>query len=163
MLILTRKQGQALAIRPVWQLDPATPVELLFRNGAIRIVVTGVSGPQVRLGVSAHPDFHILREELLAVPGAGLLPDGARGVLARKLRVVKVMRRMSSEYLAEAAGLSVTAVMAAESGAGVVYLDDVEKLARVLGVAVAELFREPGVTPDERVVMALMKNDGEGR
>lgn len=160
MLILTRKPGEALTIRPVWQLDPATPVEQLFGDGAIRIVVTGVRGSQVQLGVAAHPAFHVLREELLTAPKPGLLPDSARVVLARKLRVVKLMRRLGSERLAQVAGLSLTAVMAAESGAGVVYLDDVEKLARVLKVSVGELFREPGATPVERVVMALLEGEG---
>lgn len=156
MLILTRRPGEALSIRPAWQLDPATPVEQLFSEGAIRIAITGVRGSQVRLGVSAHKSFHILREELWAVPKAGLLPEMAREVLARKLHVVKLIRRISSERLAQAAGLSLTAVMAAESGSGVVYLDDVEKMAQVLKVGVGELFREPGGTMEERVVLALL-------
>lgn len=160
MLILTRRPGEALSIRPVWQLDPATPVEQLFSEGAIRIAITGVRGSQVRLGVSAHKSFHILREELLAVPKAGLLPEVAREVLARKLHVVKLIRRMSSECLAQAAGLSLTAVMAAESGSGVVYLDDVERMAQVLKVGVGELFREPGGTVEERVVLALLEGAG---
>lgn len=157
MLILTRRPGESLSIRPVWQLDPATPVEQLFSEGAIRIAITGVRGSQVRLGVSAHKSFHILREELWAVPKAGLLPEVAREVLARKLHVVKLIRRMSSERLAQAAGLSLTAVMAAESGSGVVYLDDVEKMAQVLKVGVGELFREPAGTVEERVVLALLE------
>lgn len=157
MLILTRKPGQALTIRPLWQLDPSTPVEQLFCDGAIRISVTAVRGPQVRLGVVAHPGFHILREELLTTPKPGLLPETTRLVLARKLRVVRLLRRLSGERLAQMAGLSLTGVTAAESGAGVVYLDDVEKMARVLNVAVSELFREPGVTPEERVVLALLE------
>ena len=159
MLILTRKPGQALAIRPAWRLDPATPVDQLFSEGAIRIAVTGVRGSQVRLGVAAHPSFHILREELLAAPRPGLLPEGARQVLARKLRVVKVMRRVGSERLAQAAGLPLTAVLAAESGTGMVYLDDVEKLARVLQLGVGELFKEPGATPEERVILALLEGE----
>ena len=161
MLILTRRPGEALSIHPVWQLDPATPVEQLFSDGAIRIEITGVRGLQVCLGVSAHKSFHVLREELLAVPRAGLLPEVAREVLARKLRVVKLIRRLSSERLAQAAGLTLTAVVAAVSGTGVVYLDDVEKMAQVLKVSVGELFREPGATPEERVVLALLEEGGE--
>ena len=160
MLILTRYPGEVLSIRPVWQLDPSTPVEQLFTEGAIRIAITGVRGTQVRLGVSAHKSFHILREELWAVPKAGLLPEVAREVLARKLRVVKLIRRLSCERLAHAAGLSITAVMAAESGTGVVYLDDVEKMAQVLKVGVGELFREAGGTAEERVVLALLEQGG---
>lgn len=160
MLILTRKLGQALTIRPVWQLDPATPVEHLFNHGAIRIVVTGVRGTQIRVGVTAHPLFHILRDELLPVTKPGLLPEDTRGVLAHKLKVVMLIRRLGSERLAQLSGLSLTAVMAAESGTGAVYLEDVEKIAQVLKVNVTELFRAPGATAEERVMIALLE---EGR
>lgn len=160
MLILTRKPGQALTIRPVWHLDPATPVEHLFNDGAIRIAVTAVRGSQVRVGVAAHPSFHILREELLAVPKPGLLPDTDREVLAHKLKVLMLIRRLGSERLAQLSGLSLTAVMAAESGMGIVYLEDVEKIAQVLKVSVAELFREVGTTADERAMIALLEESG---
>ena len=157
MLVLTRRPGEALSIRPVWQLDPATPVEHLFTEGAIRIAITGVRGTQVRLGLSAHKSFQILREELVKVPDAGLLPEAIRTVLARKLRILKLVRRVSSESLAQAAGLSLTAVIAAESGSGAVYLDDVEKMAQVLKVSVGEVFHEAGGTVEERVILALLK------
>ena len=160
MLVLTRRPGEALCIRPVWQLDPATPVEQLFTEGAIRIAITGVRGTQVRLGLSAHKSFHILREELLKVPEAGLLPEAIRTVLARKLRLLKLVRRLSSESLAQAAGLSLTAVVAAENGTGAVYLDDVEKMSQVFKVSVAELFREAGGTVEERVILALLEGGG---
>ena len=107
--------------------------------------------------MAAHPGFHILREELLAFPAVGPLPETARLALARKLKVVMLMRRMSIARLAETAGLSLTTVRAAESGVGVLNQDDLDKLARVLGVSVAELFREPGRTPEERMVMAVLE------
>ena len=114
-------------------------------------------GSQVRVGITANKSFLILREELWAAPQAGLLAETLCEVLARKLRVVKLIRRLSSERLAQAAGLSLTAVLAAESGTGVVYLADVEKMAQVLKVSVGELFREPGGTVEERVVLALLE------
>lgn len=160
MLILTRKLGQVLTIRPVWQLDPATPIEHLFNEGAIRIAVTGVRGSQVRVGIAAHPAFHILRDELLPVPKPGLLLEDTREVLARKLKVVMLIRRLDSERLARLSGLSLTAVMAARSGTGAVYLEDVEKIAQVLKVSVAELFRAPGTTADERLMIALLEEGG---
>lgn len=86
-------------------------------------------------------------------------PEAVREGLARKLRVVRLVRRLSSEGLALAAGMSLTAVMAAESGTGEVYLEDVEKMAQALKVSIGELFREPGGTVEERVVLALL---GEG-
>lgn len=160
MLILTRRPGEAVSIRPSWQLDPSTPVEQLFNEGAIKIAITGVRGSQVRLGITAHKSFLILREELWAAPQAGLLPGELREVLARKLRVVKLIRRLNSERLAQAASLSLTAVMAAESGTGVVYLDDVEKMAQALKVSVGELFREPDGTVEERIALALLEERG---
>lgn len=160
MLILTRRPGEALTIRPIWHLDPATPVEHLFSDGAIRIAITGVRGSQVRLGIAAHSSFHILREELLPVPKPGLLPDATRQVLAHKLKVLMLIRRLGGERLSQLSGLSLTAIMAAESGTGAVYLEDVEKIAHVLKVSVAELFREAGTTADERAMIALLE---EGR
>lgn len=156
MLILTRKPGQALTLRPLWYLDPSTPVEHLFVEDAIRIAITGVRGAQVRLGIAAHPSFHILREELLPTPKPGLLPDTDREVLAHKLKILMSIRHLSSERLAQLSGLSLTAVMAAESGAGAVYLEDVEKIAQVLKIGVAELFRQPGSTAQERAMLASL-------
>ena len=51
-------------------------------------------------------------------------------------------------------------VLAAESGVGVVMLDDLEKIARVLGVKVVELFYSPGRTAAERVVLGLLEGKG---
>ena len=159
MLILTRRPGQALTIRPERNLDLNTPVAQLFADGPIRVMVAGVIGPQVRLGVAADARLTILRDELLphADADAGPLPAGARAVFGRKLRVLRLIRRHSAETLAAAAGVSVATVLGAENGAGVLDIDDLERLARALGVGVAELFREPGRTPEERVVMALLE------
>ena len=157
MLILTRKPGQSLTIRPERNLDLSTPIEQLFADGPIRVLVTNVSGVQVQLGVAAHARLTILREELHTCPDTGPIPAGVRAVFARKLRVLRLMRKHSAETLAAAAGVSLETVMRAERGAGVVYIDDLEKLARALGVGIAELFREPVQTPEERVIMALLK------
>lgn len=157
MLILTRKPGQALTIRPERTMDLNTPLEQIFGEGPIRVEVTGVSGYRVRLGVAAHSGLCILREELEPFPAVGPLPEGARLVLARKIKVLKIVHKLSTESLATSAGLSLTTVMAAEHGAGVLYLDDLEKLALALGVSVAYLFRPPGRTPEERAVLALLE------
>lgn len=157
MLILTRRPGQALTIRPGRNLDLSTPIEMLFADGPIRVMVAGVSGPQVRLGVAADSRLAILRDELLAQADSGSLPADVRAVFARKLRVLRFMRRHSAESLAACAGVSLATVVGAERGAGVVNIDDLERLARALGVAIAELFREPGRTAEERVVMAVLR------
>ena len=64
MLILTRKPGQLIKIEPDESLDPSTPVSELFVNGPIEVWVTQVIGPQVKLGIHAHPRLVILRNEL---------------------------------------------------------------------------------------------------
>jgi sRNA-binding carbon storage regulator CsrA/DNA-binding XRE family transcriptional regulator len=157
MLFLTRKPGQALTIRPEQNLDLSTPIEQLFADGPIRVLVRKVNGLQVQLGVAAHARFTILREELHAYPDTGPMPAGVRAVFARKLRVLRLTHKHSVETLAAAAGVSLETVMRAERGAGVVYIDDLEKLAQALGVGIAEMLREPMRTPEERVIMALLK------
>ena len=158
MLILTRKQGQSLTINPEPSIDPATPVARLFASGPIRVQVLGLHGPPVRLGVEADPGFCILREELR--PAAGPLPEGARRVLARKLKVLMFRHRHSTQSLAAASGLTAARVWAAESGVGVLQLDDLERLAVALGVKVVELFRPVGRTAEERLVLAILEGDG---
>ncbi len=64
MLILTRKPGQAVKIKPDESLDPLTPVSAFFVDGPIEVVVTQVNGYQVKLGIRADPGFLILRDEL---------------------------------------------------------------------------------------------------
>jgi sRNA-binding carbon storage regulator CsrA len=158
MLILTRKLGQSLSIHPHPTLDPDTSVEQLFVGGPIQVQVVGVQGPQVRLGVAAPAGFCILRDELLpraAVP----LSESARRVLARKLKVLMVLNLQSTQSLAAAAGLAPARVRAAESGVGALLLDDLEKIARVLGVKVVELFLSPGRTAAERVILGFLEGE----
>ncbi|HLQ25355.1 MAG TPA: carbon storage regulator [Acidiferrobacterales bacterium] len=66
MLILTRKPGQLFTIAPDTLLDPTTPVSVLFHS-PIEILVTQVSGIQVKIGVQAHPSLTILRDELYRI------------------------------------------------------------------------------------------------
>ena len=64
MLILTRRTGQILAIEPRANLDPATPVGELFRDGPIEIIVCRIDCQQVRLGITAHSGLLVMRQEL---------------------------------------------------------------------------------------------------
>ena len=161
MLFLTRKPGQSLTIQPQPSLHPDTPVSQLFEDGPIRIQVAGVMGPQVRVGVAAHAGLCILREELQphpAPPGAG--PDeNPRRALAKKLQVLRFLTRMRPEELAAAAGIPLARVLAVEGGGGVLELDDLERLAKALGVKVGELFRPVGRTEQEKILLGVLEGE----
>jgi sRNA-binding carbon storage regulator CsrA len=161
MLFLTRKPGQSLTIHPQPTLHPDTPVSQLFADGPIRIQVAGVVGPQVRIGVAAQAGLCILREELKPHPAAEHPApiENPRRALALKLKVLRFHTRHSPESLAAAAGIPVARVLAAESGGGVLELDDLEKLARVLGVKVGELFRPLGRTVEEKMLLSVLEGE----
>ena len=160
MLILTRQPGQSLSIHPHPTLDSGTPVEQVFADGPIRVQVLRVQGPQVRLGVAAPAGLCILREELRSRAVVNPLSGEARRRLARKLKVLMFLNLHSTQSLAAAAGLVPARVRAAESGVGALVLDDLEKIARVLGVKVLELFLSPGRTAAERVILGLLEGEG---
>ena len=160
MLIFTRHPGQSLSLHPHPTLDPGTPVEQLFTEGPIQVQVLRVQGPQVHLGVAAPAGLCIRREELQPAVTAWPLSEGARRRLARKLKVLLFLNLHSSHSLAAAAGLAPDRVRAIESGVGVVVLDDLEKIARVLGVTVPDLFLAPGRSAAERVILGLLEGEG---
>ena len=159
MLFLTRKPCQSLLIHPHPSLDSGTPVEQVFAEGPIHVQVLGVQGAQVRLGVAAPAGLCILREEL-SPRVVDPLPEEARRILARKLKVLMVLNLHSTQSLAVAAGLVLARVQAAESGVGALVLDDLEKIARVLEVKVVDLFLSPGRTAAERVILGLLEGEG---
>lgn len=160
MLFLTRKPGQSLTIQPQPSLHPDTPVAQLFDDGPIRIQVAGMVGPQVRLGVSAHAGLCILRQELRPYPPAAeAREESPRRALARKLRLLRFLRQHSPESLAAAAGVPLARVLVAEGGGGALELDDLERLARVLGVKVGELFRPVGRTEQERILLGVLEGE----
>ena len=161
MFILTRKPNQSLVVHPHPSLAPGTPVEEVFADGSIEVQVLAVQDSQVRLGVVAPSGFCVVREELRCqVLSVNPVPGESRWRLARKLKVLMVLNHHSIQSLAGAAGLAAARVLAAESGVGVVMLDDLEKMARVLGVKVVELFLAPGRTAAERVVLGLLEEEG---
>lgn len=154
MLILTRKPSQSLVVHPHPSLAPGIPVEEVFADGLIQVEVLAMEESQVRLGVVVPSGFCVVREELRCQAlSVNPVPGEARWRLGRKLKVLMVLNHHSIQSLAGAAGLAPTRVLAAESGVGVVMLDDLEKMARVLGVKVVELFFAPGRTAAERVVL----------
>ncbi len=64
MLALTLKDGQSVRIFPDEDLDPATPVGELFRDGAIEVTVVRREGNRVQLAFQAPRELLILRAEL---------------------------------------------------------------------------------------------------
>lgn len=68
--------------------------------------------------------------------------SSAREVLARNLRVLRSSRGLSQEALADRAGLHRTYVGSVERRERNISLDAIEKLARALGVSVADLLDE---------------------
>jgi len=68
MLILTRRPGQRVIIDLDETVDPNTRAGELFAGGPVQILVTHVQGTQVKLGITAHPNLSILRDELFHYP-----------------------------------------------------------------------------------------------
>lgn len=65
MLILTRRPGDGLTIRLDPSIDPDTPVGELLGDAGIHFTVTESRRRQVRIGISAPPEFAVLRDELI--------------------------------------------------------------------------------------------------
>ena len=117
MLILTHRPGESLRIEP----EGAVPTEAdpfgWFADGPIRVSVTGVHHGQVRIGIQAPPALRILRDELPPRPAdSAPAPLPGRQALARKLKILHILRRWSPESLARLAGLPVATILEIESG-----------------------------------------------
>ncbi len=67
----------------------------------------------------------------------------ARKLLARKLRLLRLMKGWSQEGLAQASGLDRSYVSSIERGERNVSLDNIEKLADAFGVSLDELLGVP--------------------
>lgn len=156
MDFFTRSPGQSIYIYPQPGRKPGTPVEQVFAKEPIQVQVLGVQDSQVRLGVAAPVEFCVVREELRRVPTNPLF-EGTRRRLALKLKILMFIHLYSTHSLAVATGLAPVRVLAAEAGLGEVYLDELEKIAHVLGVKVVELFYTPGQTVAERAVLELLE------
>ena len=65
MLVLTRRVGETLFIDLSDAVDPSTPVGELFIDGPVEVAVLDVNGSQVKVGVEAPEDVHVVREVIL--------------------------------------------------------------------------------------------------
>ena len=93
-----------------------------------------------------------------ADPAPAALPG--RQALARKLKILRVLRRWSHESLARLAVLPVETIREIESGGGLVELSELEALARAFGLTLSALLVPAGRTAEERVVLALLEGEG---
>jgi len=64
MLSLTRKENQSIVLTLNDSVDPSMTVGELFSKGQIEIVISDISKNQVKIGIHAQDEIHILREEL---------------------------------------------------------------------------------------------------
>jgi len=79
-----------------------------------------------------------------------------------KLITLRFIKKISCEDLARIRGIGVNTLKHAERLDTSIGLDEVEALAKGLGVGVAELLKPPGTTVEERVVMALLEEGLDG-
>lgn len=66
----------------------------------------------------------------------------ARELFAKRVRELRLERGLSQDELADAAGLHRTYIGTVERGEQSIGIDNVEKIAKALKVAISELFRE---------------------
>lgn len=151
MLILTRTLGESVHIDPMEDIDPRTPVAEVFGRGPIAVAVVCVRDSEVKLGISADPALRILRAELWVrrrcgiaaplfsplAPRAGLTPS--RQGLARRVRMLRVVRGWSQETLGELAGIHRTYISAIEQARCNLSLDTLDRLAGAFDATAAEL------------------------
>lgn len=149
MLLLFRKPGQSITIQPAPEVDLTAPLGRFFENGPIQVLVNRIIEHEVKLGIQAHPDLMILREEITPnypptppPSPTGLMEGQIRTILARNISHYRRQRQWSGEQLAAQANLTLTTITAMEQGIGTITLDDLDRVALALGIGVAELLRE---------------------
>lgn len=63
MIYLTRSPSQSVFISLAHDVDPATPVGELFKDGPLRVRIMAMRDAQVRIGVQVPPLLEVHREE----------------------------------------------------------------------------------------------------
>ena len=64
MLIVTRKSGESITIKPEEGAHLAQPVGQFFQNQPIKVYVRAIDRGVAKLGISAHRALNIVRDEL---------------------------------------------------------------------------------------------------
>ncbi|MHB1239236.1 MAG: helix-turn-helix domain-containing protein [Gammaproteobacteria bacterium] len=75
------------------------------------------------------------------------MEDGARTRLARRIRIQRRGRGWSQEVLAELSGLHRSYIGSVERAERNISLDNIERIARALGVPIHDLLGEPEPAP----------------
>lgn len=152
MLVLTRRPGQAITIQPALGVDLAAPVGALFAHGPIEVRVNRIEEGRVKIGITAHTNLVILRDELTLRSPFRLNPvanvssmSSGRDRLARSVFGLRMQQHLSVKQLADTSQIPFRQLCDIESGTTNVGLEDLEKLAIALGTDIAELFRSDGL------------------
>ena len=151
MLVLTRRPGQAIMIKPALGVDLAAPLGALFTDGPIEVMVNRIEAGKVKMGITAPRDLAILRDELpprQEHPNAianwpSLSPSRER--LARNVFRLRMQLQWSVKQLADASQISASQLGDIESGTADMDLEDLDRLAIAFGTDIAELFRADGL------------------
>lgn len=153
MLFLTRKPGQSITISPRRELPDQWALKRCFADGPIYITVKRVLREEVKLGIHAHSDLVILREEIAYQPladshhfercrirqGSG---SSIRMILARNVQYHRTRCRLTLAQLSDLSGLSQGTLSAIEQGKGEIRVDVLDNLAMAFGISVAQLLKE---------------------
>jgi DNA-binding XRE family transcriptional regulator len=114
--------------------------------------------PVVYLLRSAQPMLWTVAEPATEMDGMG---KRARDQLARKLRVLRMMRGWSQEDLAAASGLHRTSISLLERSACNISLDNLERLANAFGLTPSELLATTDAAHfGEHMLATLTKRTG---
>jgi len=125
-------------------------------------MTSGTVKPGQRAIVSNIREYCSLTQVFPPVLGEGGRSQHTRTVLAQKLLTLRFIKKLSCEDLARISGVPVNALKNAERLGAPIGLNEIEALAKGLGISVAELLKPPGTTVEERVVMALLEQGLDG-
>ena len=147
MLVLTRKPGETIIIQPALGGDLSTPIGALFTHGPIEVRVNHINKGQVKVGIMAHTNLTILRDELTPKQPAQLNPtvnklgiNTSRERIARHVYHLRKHHQWSVKQLARLSNLSVIRIYSIENCQLEISVTGLDKLAVVFGVDIVELF-----------------------
>ena len=170
MLILTRKTGQFLTIRPRKEYNQKGFLEELFQDGPIEFVILKIRGNQVKIGINAHRSLLILRDELMPYPETDQSNhesteskskySNTRLILSQNVRIQRFLKQWSQNDLSYVTGLSKSYLDLVESADINIGIDNVEKLAYAFNLTVTELLNLPNKKVEKRVFSTLLVYGG---